>query len=356
MRTFRVAIFGAFAVVAAAFVLTRLPAPPRPALQPRSGPPLQSVVTWGYQLQGARAGLIAPEIDLVVIDHAREQSATDVLTAADVEVFRQRPGKSPRIVLAYMSIGEAERYRYYWSKTWTASSWLGAGRPTWLGRENKDWKGNYHILYWLPDWQKIIFNPAPSRLDVLRSAWLKTPDAYIDRILDAGFDGVYLDRVDAFGEWEKSRKTAEQDMSDFVVRLSGYAKARRPGFLVVPQNGEELTRRVNYRRAIDGLAKEDLMFGVDGPERDNKPDEIAEAVLQLQRVRADNLPVFVVEYITDAAKRQRAQRRMAQLGFVLTFAERDLHSEPTVMPPLPPVAAPADTALPPPANTRSPQR
>ncbi len=49
--------------------------------------------------------------------------------------------------------------------------------------ENPNWPGNYKVRYWDPEWQAIIFE-------------------YEDKILNAGFDGVYLNIIDAFEYWE----------------------------------------------------------------------------------------------------------------------------------------------------------
>lgn len=57
--------------------------------------------------------------------------------------------------------------------------------PEWLLEENQDWPGNYLVRYWHPKWQRIA-------LDALTA------------ILAAGFDGVYLDRVDALESFEDS--------------------------------------------------------------------------------------------------------------------------------------------------------
>ena len=85
--------------------------------------------------------------------------------------MRRKPDGSRRLVLAYMSIGEAESYRWYWPRRSSA----------WLGAENPQWRGNYGVRFWHSDWQEIIFE-------------------YTDKIVAAGFDGVYLDKVDEFEE------------------------------------------------------------------------------------------------------------------------------------------------------------
>ena len=304
-------------------------------------------MAWGYQLQGARAEFVPPAIDLLVIDHAREQSSTDLLTPPDVQAFRTRSTGAPRVVLAYMSVGEAEKYRYYWRNSWVTKAWLGLLKPSWLARENKEWKGNYLVRFWDAGWQKLIFNPAPTLLDNIRLKWLGASEPYIDKIIDAGFDGVYLDRVDVFGEWEKSHPSAEADMSAFVERLSKYAKSRKPGFLIVPQNGEELLTRADYRGAVDGIAKEDLLFGVEKSEKANDRDETKRSVELLKQFQADGKPVFVVEYLQDQSKRAISRARMKDLGFGIAFAERDLNRPPELeqVPTAPTVAAPPKAAI-----------
>ena len=108
MKRFRFGLLTTLIVAIALAAFAQLRAPQRPALVARTGLTLAEAKTWGYQLQGAHAMLIPPEIDLLVIDHARDASATDLISAADVETFRQRPRAPPRIVLAYLSVGEAE--------------------------------------------------------------------------------------------------------------------------------------------------------------------------------------------------------------------------------------------------------
>ena len=102
-------------------------------------------------------------------------------TAAEVERLKHKANGGKRLVICYLSIGEAEDYRYYWQSEWKRH------KPGWLDRENPEWPGNYKVRYWDPAWQEIICGPN---------------DSYLNRILAAGFDGVYLDIVDAFEYFE----------------------------------------------------------------------------------------------------------------------------------------------------------
>lgn len=112
--------------------------------------------------------------DLVIVDLFFHESA---LTRSDVASLQVKHNGAKRMVICYMSIGEAEDYRYYWDKSWTGNP------PHWLLQENPDWPGNYKVNYWDPDWQQIIVGPE---------------SAYLSLILKAGFDGVYMDLVDAY--------------------------------------------------------------------------------------------------------------------------------------------------------------
>lgn len=117
--------------------------------------------------------------DLVIVDLFFEDTP---LSASDIARIKVKENGAERLVVCYMSIGEAEDYRYYWQDDWAESS------PAWLGGENPDWEGNYNVKYWDPKWQGIIYGNDRS---------------YAKMILDAGFDGVYLDLIDAFEYYEQ---------------------------------------------------------------------------------------------------------------------------------------------------------
>jgi cysteinyl-tRNA synthetase len=119
------------------------------------------------------------DYDILIIDLFYE--GNEILSAQEIDALKHKANGGLRLVLAYCSIGEAEDYRYYWSPSWESDP------PEWLGDENPDWPGNYKVRYWEPAWQEIIYG---------------NPDSYIRKILDTGFNGVYLDIIDAFEYWE----------------------------------------------------------------------------------------------------------------------------------------------------------
>lgn len=117
--------------------------------------------------------------DALIVDLFYDE---EPFTEAEIEQLKTKHNGGSRLVICYMSIGEAEEYRYYWQSGWSA------GNPNWLEAENPDWAGNYKVRYWDAEWQAIIFG---------------NDNSYLKKILDAGFDGVYLDIVDAFEYYEE---------------------------------------------------------------------------------------------------------------------------------------------------------
>jgi len=196
-------VFGPLSLALALSVTTPVVCPAQSAVAAPARVPsrLPAVSSWGYVLQGHDGrpldvdALAASKAGLLVV----EPSVGDRPMSAE-EVARLR-GAASRPVLAYLSIGEAESYRPYWRAEWTRE----AGRPTFLGPENPDWKGNFKVRYWQPEWQAIIH-------------------ARLAELVATGFDGVYLDIIDAYEFWgpggpKSERKSAADDMIAFVLAL-----------------------------------------------------------------------------------------------------------------------------------------
>ncbi|KGO86595.1 hypothetical protein Q765_10245 [Flavobacterium rivuli WB 3.3-2 = DSM 21788] len=133
----------------------------------------------GYATKAAFINAVtATNYDAVIMDLFLEN---EQFTAAEIAQLRNKANGGKRLVICYMSIGEAEDYRYYWQDGWANN------RPDWIAAENPDWPGNYKVKYWNDEWQGIIY---------------KNTDSYLSKITTAGFDGVYLDIIDAFEYFE----------------------------------------------------------------------------------------------------------------------------------------------------------
>jgi len=155
------------------------------------------------------------------------------------------------------------------------------------------------------------------------------PEARLDRILAAGFDGVYLDKCDVYEDMRhrrmpeaKARPNLEADMIAFVVRISEHAKRTNPAFLVVTQNAEGLLDSASFRSAIDGVGKEELVYGVAGPEKRNKPDEIEWSRGQLDKLKRDGKLVFVIEYLNNQSKIDDAAKTIRAFDYILYISDK----------------------------------
>ena len=263
--------------------------------------------TWAFQLKNLdaanQARLAASPYDVIIIDSEDDSSGGErPLTREEVEAMKKKPDGSRRLVIAYLSVGEAESYRSYWKPEWTRK------KPSWVGKENKQWKENFLVKYWDPTWQHIIFGE---------------PQAFADRIVDQGFDGFYIDRADAY-YYFGDNADARQKMRDFIIKLTNYIRSRKPDAGILVQNAEELLDNKAYIEAIDGIAKEDLFYGITHREELNKADDIEESTALLKSAQSQGKKIFVIEYLTRPAYLADAKKRLDKLGFVMYAGQRGL--------------------------------
>lgn len=121
----------------------------------------------------------ATNYDLLIMDLFFND--VKAFTSSEIAQLKNKANGGKRLVVSYMSIGEAEDYRYYWQTSWNTN------KPAWLDTENPDWAGNYKVKYWNTEWQNIIYG---------------NDNSYLKKILNTNFDGVYLDIIDAFKYYE----------------------------------------------------------------------------------------------------------------------------------------------------------
>ncbi len=261
------------------------------------------VSSFAYQLQKIDLRAIAAtRFDLAIIDYSIDGSEAGRFSSEQIASLKN--GEKPKRVLAYLSAGEAEDYRFYWQKAWDADHDGKPDRaaPAWLEKVNPEWKGNYEVRYWDPAWQAIVMQ-------------------YLDKVIDAGFDGVYLDVIDAFEYWGPegpsglNRATAQREMADFVLAIAKHARVdrNRPGFAVFVQSGEALSKFPDYVAAVTGIGREDVFYNGNKP---NKPSETAEVVRDLEVFKHAGKLVMVIDYVRKKALIDTFYRKCQELGFV----------------------------------------
>ena len=118
--------------------------------------------------------IIATNFDVVLIDLFYDDQA---LSAAEVNSLKTKANGGKRLVIAYMNVGAAESYRYYWKDGWKLH------KPSWLKKAYDGYEDEIWVKFWKDDWKQIIYG---------------NDDSYTKKILDAGFDGAYLDNVEVY--------------------------------------------------------------------------------------------------------------------------------------------------------------
>ncbi|QDV76633.1 MJ1477/TM1410 family putative glycoside hydrolase [Botrimarina mediterranea] len=302
-------------------------------LETKDGP--VSVRTWGYQLQRHEpVAIAAAPHDLMVVDFARHGDEASKFTSDEVAEMQRRVDGGRRVVVAYLSIGEASEFRAHWRREWTRSGRargaLTGAAPAWLGPVNPDWPESRKVRYWDPAWQVIVFNDA-------RNGWL-------DQIVAQGFDGAYLDIVDAYYFWGAKAKQrdrrdgdpidqqdAARRMAAFVVSFTAHARQVNPKFFVIPQNGEFLLNDLrhgkhpqpddaqlagDYLDTMGAIAIEDTYYRGDEDENNAlATDDDKVEVLKSDFLKEGKV-VLAVDYVNDGELVVDFCRRARADGFI----------------------------------------
>ena len=310
---------------------------------------LEDVETWLYLIdvnldQATVTQISESSYQMLVIDFIpSEENNSDFPIAEIVEEWHR--AAQPKLVIAYIDIGEAEDYRTYWQSDWRI------GNPEWiLGADPDGWQGNFPVAYWHDDWRAI---------------WLGS-GGMIESILEAGFDGIYLDWVEAYSD-ENVVAAADQDAVDpveemiwWVGDLAQAARSQNPKFLVISQNAAELAEFDDYVEIIDAIAQEQVWF--DGG-ADNQPlgdcplprseqdvdtiayrdslsgacrrqfDEFPESTLHMSSewyveylilAQGKGLEIFTVDYALEPQNIDRVYEISRSLGFIPFVSNRAL--------------------------------
>lgn len=264
----------------------------REPLPPISSTPFGEVKSFACQLQNLDPARI-PSVDLLIMDPTRDGSA--LYSPRQMAGIKQQG----RLLLAYLSIGEAENYRSYWDKSWKP------GKPSWLGPTNPDWGGNYKVQFWDPGWRRIVRDSALT-------------------IQQQGFDGLFLDVVDGWEFWQKSHPQARQAMIDLVLEISQETRRRQPDFGIVLNGGDGLLDNRPLFEAITGVAKEEIFFGLGGDGKATPAHFTLECQNRLRPLVEAHKLVLSIDYTQDPVQKREAQKSALRAGYLEFIGARGL--------------------------------
>jgi len=268
--------------------------------------------SWVYQLQHPKIENLAKSgFPLAVIDYSADGSDKKRFSKNQLQHLLE----NNLIPIAYISIGEAESYRFYWEKPWVEKKnalRLTSKAPKWLGHTNPDWEGNYKVRYWDADWRDTIVKP------------------YLDKIIAEGFHGVYLDIIDGFEYWADSEtytgkmeirmeddpfddeEDAAKRMIALVRWIAQYCRKHSPlgqGFLIIPQNGESLLvydEDGSYLKTVSGIGAEDIWY----MGKEKLPQRTVSERLQfLKKFQEKGKQVLSVDYVDTGDRKSKSNSK-----------------------------------------------
>ncbi len=117
--------------------------------------------------------------DLLIVDVFHRLG--EPLTKQAVETLKYKKLGAKRLVFAWMNIGTAASYAYYWQPGWQE------GAPLWISAPTPADPDRYFVEYWQPEWQRIITG---------------NTDSYLYGLIQQGFDGVILEGLDSYRFFE----------------------------------------------------------------------------------------------------------------------------------------------------------
>jgi cysteinyl-tRNA synthetase len=318
---------------------------------------LADVAFWAYQLQSiseprAVYTLVASHYDMLVLEPTRTDWSSDDRdfdAKGMVAQLKRSPASDStyrKLVIAYIDIGEAEDWRWYWDPGWPEWDCTGDPPAEWpdyvLACDPDGWTGNYPVAYWDERWKDIIIYGENTGSDPARDY-----SSAIDEALKDGFDGIYLDWVEGYENTDVI--TAAQaagldpalEMIGFIQEMRDYATARNPNFLIIQQNAAALIEgRSGLTGTIDGIAQEAIWYDGDATDDWNDPngyDWINDIDLTdyyigyLDQYLAAGLPVLNCEYALDYA--DAAYTNSYARGYVPYVTRRSLSQMTTTPPP-----------------------
>jgi cysteinyl-tRNA synthetase len=322
--------------------------------------PLPQVNYWAYQIQGINEPgveneLAASDYDMLVLDPTRtDWSSSDREFDTKGMVNRLKgtmssDGIHRKLVIAYIDIGEAEDWRWYWkwSLGWDCLSPKPADWPDYIITCDPDgWSGNYPVAYWDVDWKDVIIygNNQDS------SPWGDYNSA-IDEAIRDGFDGIYIDWVEAYEDPIVEAAAIEAgldpavEMVTFIAEMRAYATARNPDFIIIQQNAAQLgADHPELFDQVDAIAQESIWFDGDpsddwsdpwGYDIPTDPSITDWYIANLDKYREAGLPVFNCEYAVDQA--DEAYNNSYAQGFIPYVTRRPLSQLTSTLPPDSPI-------------------
>ncbi len=278
--------------------------------------------SWAIQQTQIRTEEIAQsDADLVVIDITSDGNAANEFEAADLAMMRD----NDKQIIASLSVGKAEPWREYWNgqweeprqspcyelrfdtrkREWRRENTCPKGNIGLVGNKDPLWDGELVARYSDPRWYD----------DVLES--------YLDKILAAGFDGVYLTNTDVFenrGRSSITKRIYAREMQDLILRVARYARSKAGSdFVIIVEDGDRLLAASKDRGLNKGLLQSIDAIGVKSLLLDTSDTQRQRRISVFQKYVGTKVPIFVSEC---ASKKEVSKLRTWQAQLLTKYGLR----------------------------------
>lgn len=218
--------------------------------------------------------------DLLITDYSFDGRDARAYSIDEIAGLQYGMGDET-LVIATVSLSIAEDHRWYWTAG-ELPEWVDVP-DNWVERER------YPVDIASPAWQDILFT-------------------YIDKITDAGFDGVYLTDLP-----EDSLELAYA----LVFSLTDYGRVGDEDFLVIVQDGLELAEEFeDYLSLVNGVMVEGIYYGREGEDIPAHEDDILDMETALQPYFEAEIPVLMTAFTTDPVQIADHYDRASELGAI----------------------------------------
>lgn len=214
-----------------------------------------------------------------------------------------------KILLGYISFGEAEKYRSYFKDVKSRGLLLG---------ESPLWKGHYYVDVRKAEWTTMLL------------------DELIPPILAQGFDGIMIDTIDSVVYPEIEHPDKYPGMKQGAINLIKAVRARYPNIKIMLNRGLEILPEVASE--IDMVMAESIY--TDWTPNPKKPVLVKEAeykayldMIAKAQAISPKLKIYSMDYwnMKDAKGVKRiykVQRANGFVPYVSTMDLQHLHAEP----------------------------
>jgi cysteinyl-tRNA synthetase len=259
----------------------------------------EQVKSWAFQTEAIKLDQLKEGIfDLVIINPYIRNSEGDIIWVKKKTIKElKESNKNYKIILAYMEIGEAKEESFYWKDGFEENP------PSWLGPQSLKKRGVFNVKFWQSGWQKVLFG---------------SDESFLNKILQAGFDGVCLGAVEGFRFWEEDKDmwSSRLKMIELVSKLSKYAKKKNPDFIIIAENAEDLSVNPTFFEAVDGILREGIFFGYEKEDIETKPDISERIIKDLTIFILGKKPIFTIDYCSDLWKIKEVYKKAKQKGYI----------------------------------------